>query len=264
MYGAIAGDMIGSIYEFEYGRHLDRTEFFKDSSSFTDDTVMTVAVGEALMNSGKDASIEKIKKNLIKSMQKYGKLYPDAGYGEKFSQWLKDKKPIPYCSCGNGSAMRVSSVGWMYDSLERTRKVASATAEVSHNHPEGVKGAEAVASAIYLSRVGKSKQEISDYITAEFGYDFNISCDKLRSAHITNTLCQVSVPEAFVAFLNGNNFEDVIQIIISFGGDSDTLAAIAGSIAEAYYGVPEWMKVECKKRLDSKMLHVLQKFKTMI
>ena len=264
MYGAIIGDIIGSIYEFEDGRILDRTEFFKDTSSFTDDSVMTIAVGEALMNVGFNATQEKIKQHVVNSMQKWGKLYPDAGYGERFSQWIKDKHPTPYNSFGNGSAMRVSAVGWLYDSIERTREVARATAEVSHNHPEGIRGAETIASVIYLARIGKSKQEIREYVEQEFGYDLNISCEELQNAHITNVTCQITVPEAIVAFLAGQNFEDVIRIAVSFGGDTDTLTAIAGSMAEAYYGVSYWMIAECRKRLDKQMLKTVDKFQTRI
>ena len=260
VYGAVIGDIVGSPYEFSIGRDLKPKDFFIDGSVFTDDSVMTLAIGDALMKAGKSASTAKIKRYIIRSMQRYGKRYPDAGYGEKFSQWLKDRHCEPYNSCGNGSAMRVSAAGWLYDSIDRTREVARCTAEVSHNHPEGIKGAEAVVSVIYLARCGKSKNEIAEYVTREFGYNINKTVDSICANYIGNTTCQGTVPEAIVAFLKGESFEDIIRIAVSFGGDTDTLTAIAGSMAEAYYGIPDWIKNECDKRLDKKQLSVLKKF----
>ena len=260
MIGAIIGDIIGSIYEFSAGRILNPDEFFKESSRFTDDSVMTLAVGKALMDAGPKASADKIKKYAIKYMQKYGKKYPDAGYGGQFSQWLKDKHCTPYNSFGNGSAMRVSAAGWLYDSIEKTREVATATAAVSHNHPEGIKGAEAVASVIYLARTGKNKEELAQYVENEFGYDIRRDPELIRKTYKANVTCQGTVPEAIIAFLSGETFEDVIRIAVSFGGDTDTLTAIAGSIAEAYFDIPEWIQEEACRRLDKNQKSVLKKF----
>jgi ADP-ribosylglycohydrolase len=166
----------------------------------------------------------------------------------------------PYGSYGNGSAMRVSAAGWLYDSLETTRKMARWTAEVTHNHPEGVKGAEATASAIFMARNGASKEEIRDYIVREFGYDLSRTCDEIRPSYHHVESCQETVPEAITAFLEGNDFEDVIRTAVSLGGDCDTLTCIAGSIAEAFYGIPNGMMAECIKRLEEDMLAVLGRF----
>ena len=178
MLGAIAGDTIGSVYEFD---NIKTTEFplFVEGSRFTDDSVMTVAVAEALLET-KGKSEEEIRSGLVRSMQKWGRKYPDAGYGARFSWWLKEEDPQPYGSWGNCSAMRVSSAGWLFDTLEETRKAARLTAEVTHNHPEGIKGAEAAASAIFLARTGSAKEEIRNYITQEFGYDLSRTCGQIR------------------------------------------------------------------------------------
>lgn len=201
---------------------------------------MTIAVAEALLDT-KDGTDDETRAAVVKSMQKWGKRYPDAGYGGMFYQWLRKKEPKPYGSCGNGSAMRVSSVGWLYDTIERTRKVARLTAEVTHNHPEGIKGAEATASAIFMARTGSTKAEIKDYIIAEFGYDLSRTCDEIRPDYHHVETCQQTVPEALTAFLEGEDFEDVIRTAVSLGGDCDTLTCIAGGIAEAFYGVPALM-----------------------
>ena len=259
MYGAILGDMIGAPYEFDMGDKTKDFPLFSRRSQFTDDSVMTVAVAEALLNTiGK--SDDEIKAELVKSMHKWGHTYPNAGYGNMFYYWLREKDPQPYNSYGNGSAMRVSSAGWLYDTLEETRHMARLTAEVTHNHPEGIKGAEATASAIFLARTGKNKNEIRDYIVQEFGYDLSRTCDEIRPAYRHVETCQQTVPEAITAFLEGNGFEDVIRTAVSLGGDCDTLTCIAGGIAEAYYGVPDAMKKECIKRLPKDMTKVLRKF----
>ncbi len=265
MYGAIIGDMVGSPYEFDQGRKVkDFGPLFIKRSVFTDDSVMTIAVAEALMDVGPEAAEEKIKSAVVKSMQKWGRKYPDAGYGGRFIGWLAEKDPKPYGSWGNGSAMRVSSVGWLYDSIERAREVAKWTAEVTHNHPEGIKGAEATASAIFLARKGRSKDEIREYIIKEFGYDLSRTCDEIRPTYHHVESCQETVPEAVTAFLEGKDFEDVIRTAVSLGGDCDTLTCIAGGIAEAVYGVPENFKTECKKRLPKNMLEVLTNFSSFI
>ena len=259
MYGAILGDMIGAPYEFDRSDKTKDFPLFCRYSHFTDDSVMTVAVADALIATlGK--SDEKIKAELIKSMQAWGHRYPNAGYGNMFYYWLRKKDPKPYNSYGNGSAMRVSSAGWLYDTLEETRHTARLTAKVSHNHPEGIKGAEATASAIFLARNGKNKNEIRDYIINEFGYDLSRTCDEIRPAYRHIETCQQTVPEAITAFLEGNDFEDVIRTAVSLGGDCDTLTCIAGGIAEAFYGVPDALKKECVKRLPTDMTMVLRKF----
>lgn len=221
---------------------------------------MTIAVAEALMDSGLDADEDKIKSAIVESMQKWGHKYPDAGYGGRFIGWLAEKDPQPYGSWGNGSAMRVSAVGWLYDSVERTREVARWTAEVTHNHPEGVKGAESTAAAIFLARKGKNKDEIKQYIIDEFGYDLSRTCDEIRPYYHHVESCQETVPEAITAFLEGNDFEDVIRTAVSLGGDCDTLTCIAGGIAEAFYGIPTELINECLHRVTYDIKDVIEGF----
>ncbi len=259
MYGAILGDMIGAPYEFDRGSKTKDFPLFIRGSQFTDDSVMTVAVAQALMDSfGKED--EAVRSELVSSMQSWGRKYPYAGYGGRFSGWLFESNPRPYGSFGNGSAMRVSAAGWMYDSLQKTRHMAALTAEVTHNHPEGIKGAEATASAIYLARTGSTKEEIRDYITSEFDYDLSRTCDQIRPSYHHVESCQETVPEAITAFLEGEDFEDVIRTAVSLGGDCDTLTCIAGGIGEAFFGVPEEMKAECRRRLTEDLLEVLDRF----
>jgi ADP-ribosylglycohydrolase len=259
MYGAILGDIIGSPYEFDMGNKSKVFPLFGRNSLSTDDTVMTIAVAEALLDSiGKRD--DEIKAALIASMRKWGERYPNAGYGQRFYRWLWSKDPKPYGSYGNGSAMRVSSAGWLFDTLEQTRHIAKLTAEITHNHPEGIKGAEATASAIFLARTGATKDAIKDYIIRDFGYDLSRTCDEIRPDYHHVESCQQTVPEAITAFLEGNDFEDVIRTAVSLGGDCDTLTCIAGSIAEAFYGVPDEMIKECRKRLPEDMLSVVDRF----
>lgn len=258
MYGAILGDIIGSPYEFDRGDKTKDFPLFNEDSTFTDDSVMTIAVADALLSEAKDP--ERIKTLLVYSMQRWGRKDPTAGYGGMFYRWLFTDDPQPYGSFGNGSAMRVSSVGWLYDSLEETREKARLTAEVTHNHPEGIKGAESVAAVIWLARNGKSKQEIREYVIKEFGYDLSRTCDEIRPGYYHVESCQETVPEAITAFLEGESFEDVIRTAVSLGGDCDTLTCIAGSMAEAFYGVPEELKEECRKRITPEMLEVLAWF----
>lgn len=260
MYGAILGDMIGAPYEFDRGNKTKDFEMFNDRVSFTDDSVMTIAVADALMRISNDAEDDDVKTAVIQSMQKWGKKYPRAGYGQRFFFWLGKKNPQPYGSWGNGSAMRVSSVGWLYNSLEETRRYARLTAEVTHNHPEGIKGAEAVASAIFMARNGASKEEIKKYIIQEFDYDLSRTCDEIRPGYHHIESCQETVPEALTAFMEGADFEDVVRTAVSLGGDCDTLTCIAASIAEAFYGLPDNMKDECRKRLPKDMLGILDRF----
>lgn len=260
MYGAIIGDIVGSPYEFDRGNKSKEFELFGARSGFTDDTVMTIAVGEALLEAGKEASVEVIKELVVKYMKKWGRKYPNAGYGGRFGWWLMLENPEPYNSYGNGSAMRVYSSGWLYDSLARTREVARATAEVTHNHPEGIKGAEATACAIYMARTGSTKEEIKEYIIREFQYDLSRTCDEIRPSYHHVESCQETVPEAITAFMEGEDFEDVIRTAVSLGGDCDTLTAIAGSIAEAYYGIPALIKATAVNRLPDEFVAVTKRF----
>jgi len=262
MYGAILGDIIGSPYEFDRGEKTRDFRFFCDRSQFTDDTVMTIAVGEALMDSrGKNEATHKAA--LVASMQKWGRMFPDAGYGGMFYRWLVSENPQPYGSYGNGSAMRVSAAGWLYDTLGETREKARWTAEVTHNHPEGIKGAEAVASAIYLARTGRDKEEIRKYIVSQFGYDLSRTCDEIRPGYRHVETCQETVPEAMTAFLEGETFSDVIRNAVSLGGDCDTLTCIAGSMGEAMWHITSPLVRELLKRIPPEMEAVLVRFNWM-
>lgn len=260
MYGAILGDIIGSPYEFDKGGKTKDFPLFCGLSRFTDDTVMSIAVADALLYVGEDISEEKIRSAVVSSMQHWGHKYPHAGYGGRFRQWLKEEKPMPYGSFGNGSAMRVSSVGWLYKDIDNTRYIAQLTAEVTHNHYEGIKGAESVASAIFLARTGESKDTIKKYIKSEFGYNMSRTLEDIRPDYHMEVSCQGSVPEAIIAFLESVDYEDAVRNAVSIGGDTDTIACIAGSIAEAYYGLSPQMENECLKRLPDKMKEVVFRF----
>ena len=260
MYGAVLGDIIGSPYEFDQGDKTKDFPLFSAESTYTDDSVMTLAVADAFLSLLPEATDEDIRCQLIQSMQTYGRKYPYAGYGGMFRGWLGSRFPEPYNSYGNGSAMRVSSAAWLFDDLETVRRMARLSAEVTHNHPEGIKGAEATASAIYLARTGSTKAEIKAYIEANFNYDLSRSCDEIRPTYHHVESCQETVPEAITAFLEGESFEDVIRTAVSLGGDCDTLTCIAGSIAEGFYGVPEELKQQCRQRLPEELLAVLQRF----
>ena len=259
MIGAMLGDMIGAPYEFDRSPKTKDFPLFSRGTQFTDDSVMTAAVAEALLDTygGTD---DEIRSALVTSMQVWGRRYPHAGYGGRFRGWLRAKDPEPYGSYGNGSAMRVSAAGWLYDTIEETRRIARLTAEVTHNHPEGIKGAEATASAIFLARTGAGKDEIKNYIVREFGYDLSRTCDEIRPAYHHVESCQQTVPEAVTAFLEAADFEDVVRTAVSLGGDCDTLTCIACSIGEAFFGVPDKMAAECRKRLPEDMLEVLDRF----
>ena len=259
MYGAILGDIIGSPYEFDRGNKSKDFPLFSRNSKFTDDSVMTLAVADAFLPIAPNTDDAEIRCRLVRSMQTYGRKYPYAGYGGMFRRWLKDSKPQPYGSYGNGSAMRVSSAGWLFDNLETVRHMARLSAEVTHNHPEGIKGAEATASAIFLARTGSTKAEIKTYIEANFHYDLSRSCDEIRPTYRHMESCQETVPEAITAFLEGRSFEDVIRTAVSLGGDCDTLTAIAGSIAEGFYGVPEELKRQCREHLPEDLRKVLRR-----
>jgi len=243
LFGAILGDIVGSPYEFD-ANNVKTKDFplFSAESRFTDDTVMALAVAKTLLEEdGKDE--EALLDGFGRNLRLLGRRYPDAGYGLRFMSWLWDDSMGPYGSCGNGSAMRVAAVGWAFDHLEDVRRVARLSARVTHDHPEGVKGAEAVATAIFLGRQGQSKNEIRNYIEKEFAYDLSRTCDMIRPTYHHVETCQQTVPEAFAAFLEGESFEDVLRLAVSLGGDSDTLTCIAGAMAEAHYGIdPDWKK----------------------
>ena len=258
MYGAIIGDIVGSPYEFDKGPKSKDFPLFIPRSRYTDDSMMTVAVAEALLDTlGQER--EELRNAVVRSMQKWGRRYPDAGYGSKFYYWLYEEHPQPYNSWGNGSAMRVSAAGWLFDTLEETRQAAADTAAVTHNHPEGIKGAEATASVIWAARNGWTKAEIRQYVEQEF-YPLRETCDQIRPYYSFDVSCQGTVPQAITAFLEGESFEDVIRTAVSLGGDCDTLTCIAGGMAEAMYGVPEEIREECRKRLEPDMVRVLNRF----
>ena len=248
MLGAIVGDIVGSPYEFDHN-NIKTTEFplFSERSQFTDDTVMTLAVAEALMLCGDTITEEKFEANVIRTMQEFGFRYPGAGYGARFSGWLGAKDPKPYNSFGNGSAMRVSPVAWAFNDLQSVERFAAASARVTHNHPEGIKGAQATAVAILLARQGKTQAEIKRYIEGLYSYDLSRTLDEIRPDYYHVESCQETVPEAF---LEGNDFEDAVRKAVSLGGDSDTLTAITASIAEAAWGIPSGIETAALSRLD--------------
>ena len=259
MLGAIFGDIVGSVYEFNNTKKYD-FPLLRKWSEPTDDSYMTLAVAQALMKSyGQDD--DAVRDSVTSCMQHVGKMYPHAGYGGMFRAWLREKDPQPYNSFGNGSAMRVSPAGWLYRTLDETLHAAKLTAEVTHNHPEGVKGAQAVAAAVFLARAGADKEQIARYISNMFGYDLSRTLDEIRPAYGFYEICQKSVPEAVIAFLEGENYEDVIRKAVSLGGDSDTIACMAGSIEEAYFGMPDEMKEEALSRLPGAMRDIVYEFR---
>lgn len=257
MYGAILGDIVGSPYEFDFNNYKAKDfPLFSPRSEFTDDSVMTLAVAKALLNTlGQDDA--KVRAALVREMQRLGRAYPDRGYGGNFYGWLYEDDPQPYGSYGNGSAMRVSSAGWLAKDMEGTLRLARLSAEVSHNHPEGIKGAQATAAAIFLARTGHDKADIRAHIENEFGYDLSRTCDEIRPSYHHVESCQETVPQALTAFLESADFEDALREAVSLGGDSDTLAAITGGVAEAFYGVPENLKEECRRRLTPELAEIL-------
>ena len=255
MIGAIIGDMVGSLYE---GNNIkDKRFFFLTKYSLpTDDTIMTIAISKALCDC-QDISMdseyfdEMLYKACINRMVSYGKQYPDVGYGGRFKKWLNASDRKPYESYGNGSAMRVAPVGWFCDSLEDTLRVARITALPTHNHPEGIKGAQAVSAGIFLLRTGKTKEEVKQYISDTFGYDLDRRIDDIRPSYTFHVSCQRSVPEAIIAFLEGTSYEDVVRTAVSIGGDSDTIACIAGSLAEVIYPIPAEIRKSAAENLSA-------------
>ena len=259
MIGAILGDVVGSIYEFDNIKTKE-FELFDKECFFTDDSVMTIAIAEALMQIEEinEENLEDFKENLITVMHEIGVKYPDCGYGGHFLVWMLRNKREPYNSFGNGSAMRVSSVGWYAKTLEDAEFIAKATAEVSHNHPEGIKGAVATAGAVFLARTGATMGELKEYISKYYTIDFTI--DEIRPVYKFNETCQGTVPQAMQAFFESTSFEDAIRNAISIGGDSDTLAAITGAVAEAYYGIPDDLRETALSYLDERLLDITERF----
>lgn len=248
MIGAIAGDMIGSPYE---GYPVKTTDFDTLVSGFTDDTVLTVAVADAILNDADVAS----------SLKKFAGKYYHLPYGAGFRRWVRSWDSAPYNSFGNGSAMRVSPVGFAYDSVEDVLQHAKRTAAVTHNHPEGIKGAQATGLAIYLARNGESKEAIRREITGRFSYDLNRTVDEIRPGYAFDVTCQGSVPESFIAFFDSDDWEDSIKNAISLGGDADTMACIAGGIAQAYYKkIPEKIIEGVRNKLPEDLLRVVDAF----
>lgn len=259
MIGAILGDIVGSIYEFDNIKTKE-FELFDKECFFTDDSVMTIAIAEALLHYEHiDAdNIVAFKEDLISTMHMIGIRYPDCGYGGLFLVWILRNKREPYNSFGNGSAMRVSSVGWYAKTLKEAELIAKATAEVSHNHPEGIKGAVATAGAVFLARTGATMEEVKKYISKYYTIDFTI--DEIRPTYDYDITCQGTVPQAMQAFFESTSFEDAIRNAISIGGDSDTLAAITGAVAEAYYGIPDELKETALSYLDERLLNIIERF----
>lgn len=250
MLGAIAGDIIGSVYE---SRPIKSTDFplFQPASVFTDDTVLTVAVAQAILK----------KEDYASATKRWGRKYPHAGYGASFIGWLFQEESKPYNSWGNGAAMRVSPVGFAFNSTAEVLKQAERTAEISHNHPEGIKGAQATALAVFMARCAAQKETIRQEIMNRFGYNLQRTVDQIRPHYHFDISCQGSVPEAIIAFLDSSDFEDAIRKAVSLGGDSDTLACICGGIAEAYYReIPETIVAETRKRLPAEFLEIIAAF----
>ena len=274
MIGALIGDIAGSRFEFANYRKKD-FQLFAPACAPTDDSIMSLAVARAILEAeaaaGEGAGAAEsaaaadaadwvaLPGLTVKYMQQLGRLYPDGGYGRKFFRWLYEEDPQPYGSLGNGSAMRVSPCGFAARSLEEAQLLARLTAGVTHDHPEGLKGAEAIASAIWLARAGRSKGEIRTFIEENY-YVIDFTLDEIRPTYEFNETCPGSVPQALEAFFEGEDFEDVIRCAISLGGDSDTIAAIAGGIAEAYYGVPQEIREAAHPFLDARLTGILTDF----
>ncbi len=258
MLGALVGDIIGSTYEFYNTKRMD-FDLFEKGSCFTDDSVMTLAVAKWLVEDEAHTI-----HYLIYCMQELGDHHPHAGYGGRFAGWLCEDDPQPYNSWGNGAGMRVSPVGLYAKTLDEALALAALTASVSHNHPEGIKGAQAIAASVFFCRQGKSKQEIKDYVENTFGYNLHRTISEIRPRYGFDVSCQGSVPEAIIAFLEGNTFEEVIRLAISLGGDSDTIGAMAGAIAACRYPIPNDIAERCDKFLTDDLREIKDKFIEML
>lgn len=252
MMGAIIGDIVGSVYEWNNIKTKD-FPLFREDCFFTDDTVMTLATADAIMQGG-------TKDDFVRAYQSWGQKYPNAGYGGMFSGWIYDQNPQPYNSWGNGSAMRVSPCGWVAQTLEEAERLAMLSASVTHNHPEGVQGAVEVARAIWLLRQSSDIVTTKKQIIAQSDYGLSRTLEEIRPTYQFNESCSDTVPQAIIAFLESTDFEDAIRNAISLGGDSDTLAAITGSIAEAAYGVPTWMEKQAIDYLDNKLKTIYERW----
>ena len=259
MLGAIFGDIVGSVYEFNNTADL-HFPLLSRYSRPTDDSIMTLAVARALMETWGQPD-DAIRAALVREMRDFGARYPNGGYGGRFSNWLAADDPQPYGSFGNGSAMRVSPVGWLCGTMEDTLHMARLTAEVTHNHPEGIKGAQAIAAGVFLARAGQDKDAILRSLTERFHYDLTRTLDEIRPTYGFYEICQKSVPEAIRAFYEGETYEDVIRRAVALGGDSDTIACMAGALAEAYYGMPEAFQKEALARMDSFQRGVVRDFR---
>lgn len=260
MLGAVAGDIIGSAYEYAQFKDYD-FELLPQGSRFTDDSVMTIAVAYWLAHYDE---IGHTKEQLIECMKEIGRKYPDVDYGSSFNCWLWCENPQPYNSWGNGAAMRVSPVGLFAETLDDALAFAKMTAEVSHNHPAGIAGAQSVAAAVWMAKHGYSKDDIRDYIMCRFNYDLTRTVDDIRPTYQWDVSCQGSVPESIICFLEGKDFIDVVRKAVSLGGDADTMACIAGSITACIYPIPEWIVNECEKILPSELLEYMERFETLI
>ncbi len=251
MLGAIAGDVIGSVHEF-LGEKTADFPLFVEHSRFTDDSVLTIAVADCLLT----------RSSYVDKFREYALAYPDRVYGAGFWAWAQSASRLPYNSWGNGAAMRVSPVGFAFDTLEDVLREARTCAEVTHNHPEGVRGAQATAVAIFLARAGETKEAIRKAIQDRFGYDLGRTIDEIRPSYSFNESCQGTVPEAITAFLDASDYEETIRLAISLGGDADTLACIAGGIAEAFYGgVPKHIEEKTMAVLDDKLRQTVELFR---
>lgn len=259
MLGAIFGDIVGSVYEFNNTADL-HFPLLSRFSQPTDDSIMTLAVARALMETWGQPD-DAIRAALVREMRDFGARYPNGGYGGRFSDWLSADDPQPYGSFGNGSAMRVSPVGWLCGTMEDTLHMARLTAEVTHNHPEGIKGAQAIAAGVFLARAGQDKDAILRSLTERFHYDLTRTLDEIRPTYGFYEICQKSVPEAIRAFYEGETYEDVIRRAVALGGDIDTIACMAGALAEAYYGMPEAFQKEALARMDSFQRGVVRDFR---
>jgi ADP-ribosylglycohydrolase len=256
MYGAIIGDVVGS--RFERHPHKDKDfEFFASGCRFTDDTVMTAAVASALClwkKCGADLA-----QAAVSEMRTYGRTYPRAGYGRAFSSWLKSPEPAPYGSYGNGSAMRVSPCAWAADTLEEALETAETVTAVTHSHPEGIRGALAVAGSVFLARKGCSKDDIRTFVSDGY-YDLNFTIDEIRPSYRFSSSCQESVPQSIEAFLESESFEDAVRTAVSLGGDADTMADIAGAVAGAYYGIEPVYTEGLERYLTPSLLRAAEMF----
>jgi type I restriction enzyme M protein len=268
--GAIVGDIAGSRFEWLNCKSKDFTFMVgqhegAEPCSFTDDTVMTLAIADAIMKwrGGSDNSYGSLSGCAIKSMQAFGRRYPNAGYGGSFMAWLQDKNPRPYNSWGNGAAMRVSACGWAGWTLDEVKAMSRAVTEVTHNHPEGIRGAEATAVATFLAHSGKTMAEIRKVVARDY-YRLNFSLDEIRESYKFDVSCQGSVPQALEAFFESTSFEDAIRNAISIGGDSDTIGAICGAVAGAYYGVPSDIRAKTETFLPPDLLETLHAFDSTI